>query len=158
MRAALIGILIATGFFVAPPVQAQNAPTPETIAAARELVDVIKPIDQFKAVVPTLFANFKAAIVQGRPEVEKQYDAMIPLFNQSAEKRLNELVGKIVTIYASNFSVDDLHAIAAFYHTPTGQKFISKQPIIAQQSLAAGQQFGQEVANDVKEQMSQQAK
>ncbi len=158
MRAAMKAALIAIGIFAASAAQAQTGAPPENIAAARELVAVIKPADQFRAVVPTLFANFKAAVVQGRPEVEKQYDAMIPMFNQSAEKRLDELVEKIVNIYASNFSVDDLHALAAFYRSPTGQSFIAKQAVVAQQSLAAGQQFGREVANDVKEQMSERPK
>jgi hypothetical protein len=158
MRRAAIAVFAVTAFFAAGPVRAQTAattpPPPENLAAAREVIDVIKPAEQFKAILPTLFQNFRAAIVQNRPEVEKQYDAMIPLFNQSAQKRLGELTDTIVTIYARNFTVAELHDITAFYRSPTGQKFIERQSILSQQSLAAGQQFGQAVASDVQQQMS----
>jgi hypothetical protein len=158
MRRTTVAVFAAAMLFAASPVRAQTpvnpAPAPENIAAARELIDIIKPADQFKAILPTLFQNFRAAIVQNRPEVEKQYDAMIPMFNQSAQKHLGELTDTIVAIYARNFSVDELRAIAVFYRSPAGQKFIERQAAISQQSLAAGQQFGQAVAGDVQQQMS----
>jgi hypothetical protein len=158
MRAALVAVFIAIGFFTAPPVQAQTVVAPpENIAAAREVVEIIKPADQFKAVAPAVFQNFKKAVL-GDAEVEKEFDAMIPLLNKFVEKRLGELVEKIIIIYASNFSVDDLHALAAFYRSPVGQTFIGKQVVIAQQSLAVGQQFAQAVVNDVEQEMKKKGK
>jgi uncharacterized protein len=158
MRRTAIAVFAAAVFFSVGPVRAQTAtttpPPAENLAAAREVIDVIKPAEQFKTILPTLFQNFRAAIVQSRPEVEKQYDAMIPLFNQSAQKRLGELTDTIVAIYARNFTVAELHDITAFYRSPTGQKFIERQATLSQQSLAAGQQFGQAVASDVQQQMS----
>jgi uncharacterized protein len=87
--------------------------------------------------------------VQNRPELEKQYEAMMPLFNQAAAQRLDELAETIATIYARNFSVDELHDITAFFRSPTGQKYLAYLPSITQENMAAGRQFGQEVADDV---------
>jgi hypothetical protein len=158
MRRKIIAVFAAAAFFAAVPAWAQPAtvpaPSPENLAAARELIEVIKPADQFKAILPNLFQNFKVAIVQNRPDIEKQYDAMIPVFEQSAQKHLNELTDTIVAIYARNFTVDELHDITAFYRSPTGRKFIERQAAVSRESLAAGQQFGQAVANDVQQQMS----
>jgi uncharacterized protein len=114
----------------------------------------MKPAEQFKAIMPVLIQNMKQAIVQGRPEVEKQYDAMMPAFNESAQKRVNELTETLATIYASNFTADELQDLAAFYRTPTGQKFLARQAAIAQQSMAAGQQLGRAVMSDVQQQMN----
>lgn len=160
MRLATVTFIVAAALAIIGPAQAQSppvAPAAENLAAARELLDITKPTEQFRAILPTLFQSMKAAIVQNRPEVEKQYDAMTPLFYQSAQKRLNELTDIIAGIYATNFTVDELHGIAAFLRTPIGQKFISRQTAIAQQSIAAGQQFGQLVAKDVQQQMSSHA-
>ena len=68
-------------------------------------------------------------------------------------------IGKwiLAGVYARNFTVDELHDITAFYRSATGQKFVQHQQAIAQQSLAAGQQFGREVADDVKQQMGDHA-
>jgi len=79
---------------------------------------------------------------------------MIPIFYQKAQQRLGELTDVMAAIYASNFTVDELHDIMAFYQSPAGQKYIQRAPMIAQQSMAAGQQFGREVAKDVEQEMS----
>jgi hypothetical protein len=158
MRHGHIAALIAIAFCAASPAWAQPAPTttpsPETLAAARELIQVTRATEQFKAILPTLFQNLKAAIVQNRPEVEKAYDAMIPIFNQKAAQRLDELTTAMAAVYANNFTADEIHDITAFFRSPTGQKFIQRQQSIVQQSMTAGQQFGREVASDVQQEMS----
>jgi uncharacterized protein len=164
MRLTSLTTLIVLAVVAASPARAQTAtqsapqtastPSPEALAAAHELMTVMKPADQFKAIMPALIQNLKQAVVQGRPEVEKQYDTMMPAFNESAQKRVNELIDTIAAIYASNFTVDELHDLAAFYRTPTGQKVLERQPVIAQQSMVAGQQLGRAVVSDVQQRMS----
>jgi hypothetical protein len=157
MRLTRFTALIVIAFAAANPARAQTppaAPSPEALAAAHELMTVMKPADQFKAILPVLIQNLKQAVVQGRPDVEKQYDAMMPVFNDSAQKRVNELIETIATIYASNFTADELRDLTAFYRTPTGQKFLARQAAIAQQSMAAGQQLGRAIMTDVQQQMN----
>jgi uncharacterized protein len=113
----------------------------------------MKVEDQFKAKLPALIANLKPMIVQNRPEVEKQYDAMMPTFQQQAMQRLDELTDAMATIYARNFTVDELHVIAAFYGTPTGQKLIEVNPTINSQSMQAITQFQLAVTDNIKKQM-----
>jgi len=155
MRSTILALILATIFaaiFAANPAHAQSvsaAPSTESLAAARELVQVAKSTDNFKLVLPAILQSLKQAVVQNRPEMEKQYEAMVPLFNQAAAQRLNEMVDTVATIYARNFSVDELHDITAFFRSPTGQKYLERLPTITQQSLVAGQQFGQEIAQDV---------
>ncbi len=160
MRPIIVTVLIAAAFFALSPARAQTPPgTPppaENLAAARELIQLTGATEQFKAVLPTLFQSLKAAVVQNRPEVEKQYDAMVPIFNQKAAQRLDELSNAMAAIYARTFTVDELHDISAFYRSATGRKFIQRQQTIVQQSMALGQQFGREVANDVQREMSGQ--
>ncbi len=157
MRLTRFTALIVVAFAVANPARSQTppaTPSPESLAAAHELMTVMKPAEQFKAILPVIIQNMKQAIVQGRPEVEKQYDAMMPAFNESAQKRVKELTETLAAIYASNFTADELRDLTAFYRTPTGQKFLARQPAIAQQSLAAGQALGRAVMSDVQQQMN----
>ena len=46
-----------------------------------------------------------------------------------------------------------LRDLIAFYQTPTGKKLLERQNVIAQQSMAAGQELGRAVVRDVQEQM-----
>jgi len=67
--------------------------------------------------------------------------------------RIEELITSIATIYAVNFSRDELGQLLAFYRTPVGQKFIEKMPTITQQSLAVGQKLGQQISGDLRNRM-----
>jgi uncharacterized protein len=164
MRNVIVAAVAAVGLLaVNAAAQAQtepqsaSAPSPEALAAANEMMTILKPADRFKAVLPTLMQNLKPSVVQGRPEVEKQYDAMMPVFLETAQKRVNELGDAIAVIYASNFTAAELRELIAFYHTPTGQKFLARQGVITQQSMAAGQELGRAVMKDVQQQMKDRA-
>jgi uncharacterized protein len=151
MRLGILAAIIAA-IFAVNPVPAQSvppAPSAESLAAAHELVQAAKVTDNFKLMLSAILLSLKSTVVQNRPELEKQYEAMMPLFNQAAAQRLDELAETIATIYARNFSVDELHDITAFFRSPTGQKYLAYLPSSTQENMAAGRQFGQEVADDV---------
>ncbi|HTZ03298.1 MAG TPA: DUF2059 domain-containing protein [Xanthobacteraceae bacterium] len=153
MRRIVLAAVVLVAALAGPLVAQTASPSPEALAAARDLVAANHATDQFRAVLPTLIQNLKAMVVQNRPEVEKQYDALIPIFLQKAQAHLDTLTDDVAVIYANNFTVDELHDLAAFYRSPTGQKLVQRQPAIAQQSMVAGQQLGREIARDVVEEM-----
>jgi hypothetical protein len=152
MRHVTIAMFVAALLLAASPLQAQMAPAApaENLAAARELVTAMRATDQFKAMLPTIFQALKPVFVQDRPDVEKDYNAIMPIIISSAMKRVSEFADRLAGIYATNFSVGELRDLIAFYHTPTGQKLVARQPVIARASMAAGQQFGQTLVNDLK--------
>jgi hypothetical protein len=160
-KSALIAAALLASFLVAflaiSPAQAQTPtpPSPDALAAGREVIQATHATDNFKAILPMIFQNLKAAVVQNRPEVEQQYDQMIPIFTQKAQERVAEMTDKYAAVYASNFTAAELHELVAFYRSPVGQKLVQLQPVIAQQAMAIGQQFGREVAIDVQQQMNE---
>lgn len=162
MRRVIFAVFIAAAVLASGPLKAQSpsgAPVPaENLAAARELVSVMKATDQFKALLPTIFEGLKPAFVQGRPEMAKEYDAIMPIIINGASQRLAAFADMLSGIYAQNFSVDELHDLTAFYRSPTGQKLIARQPVIARASMQAGQQFGQSLVADLKEQITDELK
>ena len=147
------GLLIAV-LLCSPMAHAQSvapSPSPDALAAARELVTTMNVTEQFKALMPTILKNLKPAIVQGRSNVDHDYDAMTPLLLEGFQMRFAELSEAVAIIYSTNFSVDDLRTLVAFYNTPTGQKLLQKSPVVMQQSMTAGQKFGQSVAADMRQ-------
>lgn len=160
MRHTSIAVFVAALLLAVCPLQAQTptAAPPENLAAARELVQVMKATDQFKLLLPSIFQALKPAIVQDRPQAEKDFDAIIPIVTAAAEKRLDEFADMMANVYAHNFSVDEIHDLTAFYRSPTGQKLIAREPVIARESMAAGQQFGQELVQDIKQQITDEMK
>jgi hypothetical protein len=150
--ARIAGLAVATLLLIAPAhAQSTNA---DAEAAARELVDTMKLPDQFKAVLPTIIQHMKPAIVQNRPDVARDFDAMMPIVQEKMGAHLGELSSAMAAIYANNFTADELRELTAFYKSPTGQKFLQKTPVVAAQTMAAGQKFGQAAAADAQKQMT----
>jgi hypothetical protein len=139
----------------AAPARAQS-PDPDAMAAARELLTTMKFSEQFKAILPVVIQNLKSAIVQNRPEVERDYDAIMPLILQGMTARLDELGEATAKVYAANFTAGELRDITAFYRTPTGQKFLQKLPVVTQQSMAIGQRFGQAVTGELQSRITEE--
>lgn len=144
LRAGLFALAVLS----AAPTLAQS-PSPDALAAAKELVTTMNLAEQFKSLMPMIMKNLKPAIVQGRSDVDRDYEAMAPILLEGFEARMGELSEAVAIVYSSNFSADDLRAVTAFYRTPAGRKLLEKTPVVAQQTMAAGQKFGQSVAADM---------
>jgi hypothetical protein len=144
--------LFAAVFLVLAPARAQS-PSADAVAAAKELVNTMNLTEQFKAMMPMLMKNLKPAIVQGRAEVDRDYDALVPILLEGFESRMGELSDAVAIVYSVNFSADELRAVTAFYKTSAGQKFLQKTPVVMQQTMTAGQKFGQSVAADMQKRM-----
>jgi hypothetical protein len=130
---------------------AAQAPSPEALAAARELVVTMRTADQLKAVLPVIMKQLKPAIVQNRPEIERDYDAIMPQLLERMSQRSSEIVDLTAAIYANNFSAEEIRQVTAFYRTPVGQKFLDKLPAITQASMAMGQKWGQSIAVEMRD-------
>jgi len=75
---------------------------------------------------------------------------MIPAMLEIFNARSGEIVESMAAIYARNFTVDEMQQVISFYRTPIGQKLLDKLPVIFQESVAAGNKFGQAVAAELR--------
>jgi hypothetical protein len=155
IKRALAGVVLLVTLLV--PGMAQ-APSPDALAIARELIATSRAAENVKLILPSIVQLIKPAIVQGRPQVEKDFDAITPLLLESFKVRLGELTDQIVVVYATNFTVAEMKDIIAFYRGPTGQKLLAKGSVIAQQSMAAGQQLGAQIGRELQSRIIEELK
>ena len=153
MRFPHIIVALATALLFATPSRAET-PSPETQAAARDLVSAITPRDQMVALLAVTVQRMKSDIVQGRPAVEKDFDAITPGILEATKARLPDLVEMAAQVYARIFTVSELHEIQAFYVTPTGQKLRQNLAIITKETAALGDQFGKSVTAHLYQQIT----
>ena len=125
--------------------QAQ-APTPDAMNAARNLVNTMKLADQYRALLPSILLRLKPVVTQDRPEIERDYDAMATMIGDAYTPFYNEMLEAAASAYANNFTVDEIRQIDAFYRLPVGQKLLEKSPGIAQQGAQVGQEVSQKAA------------
>jgi len=73
-----------------------------------------------------------------------------------ARPSVEELVGLIVPIYQKHLTQAEAETLVAFWSSPVGQRFVEKQPKILQESMAAGQQWGEALAKEVLEALQEE--
>ncbi len=62
-----------------------------------------------------------------------------------SEVREDDMVELTYTIWDKHFTHQEIRDLIRFYQTPTGQKIIRETPVIQQESLVAGQKWGNEI-------------
>jgi uncharacterized protein len=145
LAACLVLTLAAAG-----PAAAQS---PDAVAAAKELMGVMHATDNVKTIIPQLMQALKPAMVQGRPEVARDFDALMPMMIQAMTSRVDEMLDKIAGVYARKFTPEEMREMIAFYRAPVGQKVVQELPNIMRESMTIGQQWGQQLGSELHERM-----
>jgi hypothetical protein len=130
-----------------------QAPSPEAMDAARKLVTTLKIADQYRAALPQLLLKHRPVVAQDRPEIERDYDAMIAPGAPIYAPYFTAMTDQIAALYAASFSVDELRQIEAFYAGPAGRKFLEKSDALAQASAQVGQNVSQQAADELKQRL-----
>src|SRR6202051_3533628 len=128
-------LIIASLFVFSISGSLAQTPSPDAMTAARSLVTTMKLSDQYKALLPAILLGLRPALVQDRPEIERDYDAMMPMIVDAFTPYYTAMVDDVAAVYANNFTVGESREIEAFYRQPVGQKLLEKSQLIAQQSL-----------------------
>lgn len=150
-RLLIIGSVLLLSICAAPA----QTPSPEAMTEARNLVTTLKLTDQYKALLPVILLGLKPALTQDRPELERDYDALMPTIADTYAPYYNAMVDAAAAVYANNFSVDELREIEAFYRRPAGQKYLQKSQAIAQLSSQVGQDASRKATDDLRARLTE---
>jgi hypothetical protein len=148
-------LIIACLLLLSAPAARAQTPEPGAMAAARSLVTTMKLADQYKALLPAILLSLRPALTQDRPEIERDYEAMMPMIADAFTPYYASMVDGIATVYANNFTAAELREIEAFYRQPIGQKMLEKMPAISQQALAVGQEIGRKAAEELRQRLTE---
>ena len=123
--------------------------TEETEKVARELMKVSGSAELGDQVLDQIMMLIKPLA----PEISDE-------FWEAFRKEVNtdDLIELVVPIYAKHLSIEEMKGVVAFYQTPAGKALASKQGVIAQESMVAGQawgeKLGEKILNSIKEEGS----
>jgi len=132
-----------------------QTPSPDAMKAARGLVTTMKLTDQYKAILPGILLSLKPALVQDRPEIERDYDAMMPMITEAFTPYYAAMVDDIAAVYARNFTPGELREMEAFYRQPVGQKLLEKTQAVTQQTMQVGQDASRKAAEDLRARLTE---
>lgn len=150
---ALAGLALAALLAAPLPAAAQDA---QKTQLARDMLVSMRAADNFDAVIPAVLNALKPALTANDPKAAKDWDEIAPLMAQEFSSMKASLLDDIAAIYAHTFESDELRQFIAFYRSPAGDKLARLTPTLAQETMGAGQKFGQQVAVRVTERMREE--
>lgn len=127
--------------------------------AAQTAADKAKAADIKKLMTLTGAGNLGIQAMGQMLQVLKQATPKVPeAFWAEFQKEVNpdELVDRVVPIYAKHLSHGEIKELIKFYETPLGKKLIATLPAITQESMVVGQQWGMDLANRARKKLDAQ--
>jgi len=95
-------LIIASMLVFSISTSSAQTPSPEAMTAARSLVTTMKVADPYKAMLPATLMGLRRTLTQDRPEIERDYDAMMPTIEAAFTPYYAAIVDDIATVYANN--------------------------------------------------------
>ncbi len=143
-------IALALAFCISLPSVADPAPPAPAAAAtpeqlARKLIDLTGGGSLGKQVMGQMLDMFRTS----NPSLPDEFWTEV-----MASVDEDELVDLAVPIYVKNLTVDEMQAAIAFYSTPQGRSLVSKLPVIMQESMTAGQKWGEQLGRQIYEKIT----
>jgi hypothetical protein len=138
----------ATPVPAAPTPPAPPAIEPDRLAAARDLLQATNTDAQFSTVIPMMFGQLKQSIPPSGPKMQEELDKVFAEIQTQFIERRNEVLDQIANLYAAKFTADEMKALADFYRSPIGQKFIAAVPELTAEAMKMGNIWGRRIAMD----------
>jgi uncharacterized protein len=160
----LLAACLAAFAYGVQPTSAQTAPkgpgfaepTATALAAAQQLLDVSGVQKQFEAMVP-LFADQIAKIyIQQQPQHERVIREAFAAMTKRMSSRKDELIAEVAAVYARSFSEADLKELAAFFAGGAGRRFVEMQPQLLPETMRLGQRWGDRIGREIEIEMREE--
>jgi hypothetical protein len=146
LRAVLLASAVGIGAIIPAAAQqaAAPAPSPEAIAAAKELIAIMSP-DMIKDMNNKMFAQMWPGMEQALRTQFSTLDAATAEevkteIRAALEKEMitemTALMDTMPAVYAKYLTVDEMRSIQAFYRTPAGAKVLKVMPEIMGEAMS----------------------
>ena len=105
--------------------------------------------DTYKIAIEQIYERFK----QQYPNVSEE--VWTEMKDEFANNSLNSLVQMLAPIYYKYMTQKDLEGLIEFYETPLGKNFTKNYPLILQESMQMGEQWGMKIQQNFQSKMKE---
>ncbi len=142
-----VPLAAASGQDRAPAPTIVAVPTPQRFEAAQAARAAMGGDRTIARIFDAMRTRLVAIMAQkGHVTSEKAATICDTILMPAMKAHLPELGNEIANIYARDFTIDELHQLAAFYDSPLGQKVIETLPGLTMEMSAAGHDWAARVA------------
>lgn len=150
----------------AAPAAPQSAPlkpgTPAAMAAAREILQMKNASAMYAGAVPGLVQKTKEALLQSNLNYQKDLNEVAVIVAQKLAGREKEIGEGMASVYANEFTEQELKDLVTFYKSPLGKKLLLTEPRAIQFSMsymnAWAQNFAEVINGEFRAEMRKRGK
>ena len=131
--------------------------TSEKKADIRNLLEISGALDMGKQMSSAVIQQMTQILKSTRPDIpDKMYEILEEEVNLIIEEQMTAEGGLLeltIIIYHRYYSHEDVKGLLSFYKTALGKKLIKTQPQVMQESIQAGQLWGQALGPIIQERL-----
>ena len=156
---SLAGILTAAGLALGlalsgVPAGAQQAAAPKpaspaAIAAAKEILAMKNASQMYASAVPNIVHQTKDALLKNNLNYQKDLNEVEVIVAQKFAGREKEIDTGMASVYATEFTEQELKDLVTFYKSPLGQKLLAAEPKAIQLSIGYVNQWAAQFSGTV---------
>jgi uncharacterized protein len=124
--------------------------SPEKRAAIEKLLELtgaLKLGQQFSSAMVTQMTNALRTAHANIPQ--RALDILPEVVNSVVAEHIGEFKEKVIQVYDEHLTLQDVEGLNQFYSTDLGRKVVRTLPSLMQDSMAAGQQWGQTLGPEI---------
>src|SRR5262249_1123313 len=156
-RAVRAGLLAFALVAIVSPVQAQQQPSSNAIALAKEIIALKGGNTIYEPVVPQIIDRARTIFLQSNPMLSAPLNEVAAQLRPEMASRVADLINDGAKLYASRFTEQELKDVLAFYKSPIGRKVVAQEPVILDESATNietwANKFAEEVINKFRAEM-----
>lgn len=124
--------------------------SPEKRADIERLLDMTGAMALSTQMANAVTAQLFQVIKKARPDIPaKVLDALPAEVQATFEANMDSFKEAIIPIYHKHFSGSEIKEIIQFYSTDLGKKTVRLMPVLMQESMLAGQRWGQSLGPEI---------
>jgi hypothetical protein len=144
-RTALLALLI---LFSAPSFADEL--TPQKRADIEQLLQMTGALAMGKQMSAMVVGQMTQMLRKARPDIP---DRVIEILPEEVDGIITDNMGNlkelVIPLYHKHFTADDIKGLMRFYASPLGQKTIQAMPLLMNESMQVGQQWGQALGPEI---------
>lgn len=150
--AALLALAVAGA---AVPAAAQDPAvtipqvSPASLLLAKQIVQIKKVDDVFKPIVAGVVQKTRNMFLQTNFMYQKDIDEVALSVTKQFTPRVAEVDDAAAHFYASHFTEQELRDLLTFYQSPLGQKALTEEPKVLDQSMTYAGSWAENLSDDV---------
>ena len=132
----------------------QGGISEESLQLGAQLVQLTGTARTFDQLLPNIADQAKNAFIRANPQMQLGIIEMVDRVALSLVSRRPELDEYLARVWASGFSNEEMQELIDFYSTETGQKYANLLPELLGVQMAAAEQWGRAIGNELTQQVA----